>query len=243
MSLPSRLNVWMLCECVFECNVLWVIWINCQNELRQLLKRLKRKYRTLLTTGLGCISIYWLNSLCTKGFHTYYSFSRYEGYMCRDSDGVAKKTSWIRFEYLCFMHFTLALCIALSLFARCWSALHHIRICLPLAILYPSPLYPCDSTLWFTLGKGACPTINYRTTGGCHPLWGRLFWILGGPESLKWSVLRSACWEKGGYSWRQRVRVGTLMLKSSAKCHLICSTLLSDVISLLWEYSSQVELC
>lgn len=123
------------------------------------------------------------------------------------------------------MHFILVLCLALSFFARCWSALHHVRICLPLAILYPSPLYPCDSTLWFTLGKGACPTTNYRTTGGSHPLWGRLFWILGGPESLKWSVLRSACWEKGRYSWRQRVGVSTLMLKSSAKCYLICSRL------------------
>lgn len=92
--------------------------------------------------------------------------------------------------------------------------LHHVRPCLPVAVLYPSPLSACFSTLWwFSPGEGSCPTINHRTTGGHYPLWGRLFWVPGGPESLKRCVLRSACREEGGYSWWQRVRVGHLSFK------------------------------
>lgn len=117
-------------------------------------------------------------------------------------------------------------------------ALHHMRRCLLLAVLYPSLLNPCVSTLWwffifsFPPGEGSRPAVNHRTAGGHDTLRGRLFWVLGGPEGLKWGVLRSACWEEGGYSRWQRVGVGDLRLSSHtekpARClsphlYVLCS--------------------
>lgn len=93
--------------------------------------------------------------------------------------------------------------------------LHHLRLCLPLAVLYPSPLYPCDSPPPpFNVGKGSRTAINHRTTRGNHSLWGCLFWVLGRPESFKRSLLRSTRWKKGGYSWWQWLWVSTQIFLS-----------------------------
>lgn len=102
---------------------------------------------------------------------------------------------------------------ALSLFTRCWS---NVASCWAFSasgspVSIPSVSVLTVSTLWlFALGEGSRPAISYYTTGGHHPLRGCVFWIPWGPESLKWSVLRRACWEEGGHSRWQRVRVGQL---------------------------------
>lgn len=131
---------------------------------------------------------------------------------CVDSDGLLKQPLEfpVNVSALCSPRWLRA--PALSLFLQgVGVTLHHVGPRLPLAVLHPSPLYPCVSTLWwFSLGEGSRPGVNHHTTRGHNPLRGRLFWVLGGPESLKRSVLRSACWEEGGYSWWQRVRVGHL---------------------------------
>lgn len=99
--------------------------------------------------------------------------------------------------------------------------LHHVRPRLPLAVLYVSSLYPSDSTPCFYVGKGSGTTISHHTAGSDHSLWGCLFWVLGRPESFKWGVFRSACWEKGGYRWWQWVRVSRqIFIKSLTVCQV-----------------------
>lgn len=78
----------------------------------------------------------------------------------------------------------------------------------PVAVLYSSSLFLFHpSKLWFATGEGSRPSFNHHTTGGHHSLRRCLFWIPGGPECPEWSVLRSACWEEGGDSRWQRLRV------------------------------------
>lgn len=85
-----------------------------------------------------------------------------------------------------------------SIESLCKVLLHHSRPWLSARFL-------------FSLGEGSCSTVADHTTGSHHPIWRCLFWVSGGPESFKWSVLWGACWEEGGYSWRQWLRVGHLL--------------------------------
>lgn len=99
--------------------------------------------------------------------------------------------------------------------------LHHVRLRLPLAVLYVSSLYPSDSTPCFYVGKGSRTAISHHTAGSDHSLWGCLFWVLGRPESFKWGVLRSARWEKGGYRRWQWVRVSPqIFIRSLTVCQV-----------------------
>ena len=107
-----------------------------------------------------------------------------------------------------------SLCLMQSMSATCSGILPLNKVVSCQAFSAAGALYLSDSTLLMlcsSLGEGSRSTINNRTAGGHHPLWGRLFWIPRGSESLKRSVLRSACWEEGGCCWWQRLRVGHLL--------------------------------
>lgn len=102
------------------------------------------------------------------------------------------------------------------------------------------PVLSVSTLWWFSLGEGSRPAINHHTTGGHHPLRGRLLWIPGGPENPERSVLWGACWEEGGYSWRQWVRVGHLSFKytgyhtsSNHLCGIsfVCAVLCYQILS------------
>lgn len=132
---------------------------------------------------------------------------------CEDSYGLFETTSQICCECLALCSPCRLRAPAVCLFTRCWS---NVASCWAFSASGCSGSFSSFSILpvltlwWCALGEGSRPTINHHTTGGYHPLWGCLFWIPGGPESPKRSVLRSTCWEEGGYSWRQRVGVGNL---------------------------------
>lgn len=119
-------------------------------------------------------------------------------------------TSAIGFECLGFMQFTLALCSSSIPLCKVleWNCIMlgpvcHWLFCIHLLFI------PVTQPPAFNVGKGSRTAINHRTAGGNYSLWGCLFWVLGRPESFKRSVLRSASWKKGGYSWWQWLWVST----------------------------------
>ena len=101
----------------------------------------------------------------------------------------------------------------LSLFSRCWS---NVASCCAFSatgcsVSISSVSVSSVLTLWwFAPGEGSRPGSSRHTAGGHHPIWGRIFWIPGGSESVDRIVLRRACWEEGGHRWWQRVWVGWL---------------------------------
>lgn len=107
----------------------------------------------------------------------------------------------------------------------------HWRFCIRLHFILVSQ--PSDD---LSLGEGSRPTINHLATGGHNPLRGRLFWVFGGAESFKRSVLWGACWEEGGHSWWQRLRVGCLSWKVAVKSSASCSSHLYEQYSVIMRY-------
>lgn len=193
---------------------LWVIML--------LLGSIETEQHRLLHAGKGqcfihCWPWLYLSTMAElsmyRKFHAYWSLSRHEGQRVK-----IQTVLWNDLWNLLWMSLLYADRAGSVLqhyppFTRCWS---NVASC---QALTASGCSVSDSSLsvssvstlwWFALGEGSRPGSNHHTTGGHHSLWGRLFWIPGGPESLKRSVLWRACWEEGCYSWRERVRVGHL---------------------------------
>ena len=136
---------------------------------------------------------------------------------CEDTDGLLKWPLKIAVNVCVLCRLCRLSTPALSRFARCWS---NVASCQSLSasscsvsdssfsVLFVSTLW------WFALGEGSRPGFNHHTTGGHHSFRGCLFWIPGGPESLKRSVLWRACWKESCYSWWQRVGVGHLLTQT-----------------------------
>lgn len=126
---------------------------------------------------------------------------------CEDSDSLLKGRSY----------FSVNVCFLGSMLQRYASlqgvgvTLHHATSASGCFVsVSPRSVSSVSTLWWFAVGEGSRPSFNHHTPGGHHSLRRRLFRIPGGPESLKWSFLRSACWEEGGNSRWQRVGVGHL---------------------------------
>lgn len=106
----------------------------------------------IFTAGLGYISV------CIESFHSYWSLSCCEGRacvcVCVEIQMAFRNNlcNWLWMPRLYAVHVGSVQQQYPSL-QGVGVELHHVRLCLPLAVLCLSPLYPCDSTPCFLCRK------------------------------------------------------------------------------------------